>query len=171
MKVRSLFHLTIALLCLQSALAQSPSPSPSPSNSSAIQSSPVAPDAAELTQLLKDFLDGASKNVPAVHERFWADDLIYTSSSGKRMGKADILRDVKSETTANTDSEQTIFSAENIRIQQYDTTAIVAFRLVGTTVTKEGKTEKSYYLNTGTFLKRDNRWQVIAWQATKMPSE
>ena len=34
------------------------------------------PDSAELTKLLNDFLAGASRNDPAVHERFWADDLI-----------------------------------------------------------------------------------------------
>src|SRR5437660_1398367 len=45
---------------------------------------PPAPDAAELTQLLKQFLAGAGRNDVAVHERFWADELIYTSSSGKR---------------------------------------------------------------------------------------
>ena len=167
MNKRSLLTLTIAILCFDSALAQSPSPSPSPNNANAIRSPSAAPDAAELTQLLKDFLAGASKNDPAVHERFWAENLIYTSSSGKRMGKADILRDVKNENSTNTDPEQTTFTAEDIRIQQYDTTAIVAFRLVGTTV-KDNKTEKTYYLNTGTFLKRDNLWQVVAWQATKM---
>lgn len=166
MNFRFILILTIALLCSGNALAQSPSPSSTPNNSSAIQSPSAAPDAAELTQLLKDFLDGASKNDPAVHERFWADDLIYTSSSGKRMGKADILRDVKNDNTTDTESEPTTFTAENIRIQQYDTTAIVAFRLVGTTI-KGNKAEKNYYLNTGTFLKRDNRWQVVAWQATK----
>src|SRR6202162_2433829 len=51
------------------------------------------PDAAELTKLLKDFLAGASRNDAAMHDRFWADDLIYTSSAGRRMGKGDIMRD------------------------------------------------------------------------------
>jgi hypothetical protein len=35
----------------------------------------TAPDAAELTKLLNDFLAGASRNDAAVHERFWADAL------------------------------------------------------------------------------------------------
>src|SRR5437588_8371668 len=58
---------------------------------------PPAPDAAELTGLLKEFLAGAGRNDVAMHERFWADELIYTSSSGQRIGKADILRDVRAE--------------------------------------------------------------------------
>src|ERR1700688_2856932 len=56
----------------------------------------TAPDGVELTELLKDFLAGASRNDAAMHDRFWADDLIYTSSAGRRMGKADIMRDVSS---------------------------------------------------------------------------
>ena len=44
---------------------------------------PTAPDAAELTKLLNDFLAGASRNDIAMHDRFWADDLIYTRSAGR----------------------------------------------------------------------------------------
>ena len=132
----------------------------------------TAPDAADLTKLLNDFLAGASKNDIAMHDRFWADELVYTSALGRRKSKADIMRELKAETTATPkpDEGTAVYTAEDIRIQQYGTTAIVAFRLVGTTV-KDDKTAKAYYLNTGTFLKRDNKWQVVAWQATKQPSE
>ena len=47
-----------------------------------------AKDAAELTRLLNVFLAGAGRNDAAVHDRFWADDLIYTRSAGSRIGKA-----------------------------------------------------------------------------------
>ena len=59
-------------------------------------SAQTAPDSAELTRLVKDFLDGASRNDAAMHDRFWAEDLIYTGSSGRRIGKADIMRDQRS---------------------------------------------------------------------------
>ncbi len=127
-----------------------------------------APDAPELTKLLQDFLAGAGRNDAAMHERFWADDLIYTASAGRRIGKADILREVRGEGPPKPGDETTVFSAEDIRIQQYGDTAIVAFRLVGTT-DKAGKKTVNNYLNTGTFLKRDGKWQAVAWQATKMP--
>ena len=55
----------------------------------------TAPDATELTKLLKDFLAGAGRNDAIYHERFWADDLIYTASAGRRIGKADIMREVR----------------------------------------------------------------------------
>jgi|SRR5215831_2670019 len=130
----------------------------------------TAPDADELTKLLKDFLAGASRNDAAVHERFWADDLIYTASAGRRIGKADIMRELHEEKSPKSTDENTIYTAEDIRIQQYGDTAIVAFRLVGTT-DKGGKKETKNYFNTGTFLKRNGKWQAVSWQATVIPEK
>ena len=45
---------------------------------------------AELEQLLDEFLQGASVNDAEMHDRFWAEDLIYTSSAGERTTKAGI---------------------------------------------------------------------------------
>jgi ketosteroid isomerase-like protein len=130
----------------------------------------TAPDTAELTKLLQDFLAGASKNDIAMHDRFWADELIYTSALGRRKSKADIMRELKAETAATPKPEEgtTVYTAEDIRIQQYGDTAVVAFRLVGTT-DKAGTKTVANYFNTGTFLKRTGKWQVIAWQATALP--
>jgi hypothetical protein len=157
MKTAALF-----LLILSPVLAFS-EPSASP---------PSAPDAATLTQSVKEFLDGASRNDVAVHERFWADELIYTRAVGQRLGKADILRGMKAEAAAPKKSDEgtSTYGAEDIRILQYGTTAVVAFRLVATTK-KGDKTEVANYFNTGTFVKRDNKWQAVAWQATKIPAE
>lgn len=133
---------------------------------------PPAPDADALTSLLHEFLAGASHNDPAVHERFWADELIYTRAAGKRIGKADILRDVKAEAAAPKTAEQetTDYDSQDVRILQFGDTAVVAFRLVGTTK-KADKTEVANYFNTGTFVKRNGKWQAVAWQATKIPDE
>jgi len=134
--------------------------------------SATAPDAAALKQLLKEFLDGAGRNDVAVHERFWADELIYTRSAGQRLSKADILRGTKAEAAApkKPDEGVTTYSGEDIRVLQYGNTAVVAFRLVATTK-KESTTEVTSYFNTGTFVKRGNKWQAVAWQATKIPTE
>ncbi|HVR71682.1 MAG TPA: nuclear transport factor 2 family protein [Vicinamibacteria bacterium] len=130
----------------------------------------AAPDAADLAALLREFLAGASRNDAAVHERFWAADLIYTSSAGRRMGKADVLAGVRSAPAPSPGGPTTTYAAEDVRIQQYGDTAIVAFRLVGTT-TKDDTTETTRYLNTGTFLRREGRWQAVSWQATRMPAD
>jgi ketosteroid isomerase-like protein len=129
-----------------------------------------APDRAELTKLLKEFLAGASRNDAAIHDRFWAEDLIYTGSSGRRAGKPDIMRDVRSAPAPKPGDPTVTYSAEDIRVQQYGDTAIIAFRLVGATE-KDGKAQVAQYLNTGVFLKRDGKWQVVSWQATKAPGQ
>lgn len=130
----------------------------------------AAPDAGELTKLLNEFLAGASRNDAAVHDRFWAEDVIYTGSAGRRRGKADIMRDVRSAPAPKPGDSTIVFTAEDTRIQQYGGTAIVAFRLVGTTTTN-GVTDVMNYLNSGTFVKRKGEWQVVNWQSTRMPSE
>ncbi|HET7711214.1 MAG TPA: nuclear transport factor 2 family protein [Thermoanaerobaculia bacterium] len=124
-------------------------------------------DAVQLKRLLTKFLDGASRSDAAMHQRFWADDLIYTSSAGKRMGKADILRGL-SQPHRQQEGPSTLYTAEDVRVQLYGTTAIVAFRLVATT-RADARTEVANYLNTGTFVKRRGEWRAVAWQATKIP--
>ncbi len=128
------------------------------------------PEAPVLTKLLNEFLAGAGRNDATIHKRFWADDLIYTTSKGERKDKAAIMKEVRSEAPPKEGDETTVFTAENIRIQQYGQTAIVAFRLVGSTE-KDGKKTINKYLNTGTFLKRNGQWQAVAWQATMVPKK
>jgi hypothetical protein len=123
-----------------------------------------ADDAADLKKLLNDFLAGASRNDAAMHDRFWADDLIYTGSSGRRIGKADIMKDVRSSPPPKPDDPKVVYTAEDVRVQQYGTTAIVAFKLVATS-----ENNVSTYLNSGTFLKRKGVWKVVNWQATWLP--
>ena len=128
----------------------------------------AAPDAPELTKLLNEFLAGASRNDPAAHDRFWADDLIYTRSAGRRVSKADIMHDVRNAPAPKPDDPKTVYTAEDIRVQQYGNTAIVAFRLVATTEAN-GARQIQNLLNSGTFLKRNGKWQVVNWQSTRMP--
>jgi uncharacterized protein YciI len=123
-----------------------------------------SPAAGELTALVNEFLAGVSRNDASVHERFWADDLVYTRAAGERVGKADILRDARSAPPPKPGDATTAYAAEDVRVQQYGDTAVVAFRLVG----KTGANPSESYLNTGTFVKRAGRWQAVAWQATRM---
>jgi ketosteroid isomerase-like protein len=127
-------------------------------------------DVATLKALLNEFLAGATKNDAAVHERFWADDLIYTGSSGRRVGKADILKDVRSAPAPKAGDVVPVYTAEDVRVQLYGSTALVAFRLVSTARTG-GQTDVVHYLNTGTFVRRDARWQAVGWQATRVPKD
>lgn len=131
----------------------------------------VADDAGDLTGMLHEFLAGASEAV--VHDRFWADDLVYTSSRGTRTNKAEIMQGFAA--TGENDSEEPVYvySAEDARIKVYGATAVVAFRLVATPAAAPDSSGPDAavqrYLNTGTFVKRDGRWQAVSWQATKIP--
>ena len=124
---------------------------------------------AELTRLLNEFLAGAGRNDAAIHDRFWADELIYTRGAGQRVGKADIMKGVRSAQPAKAGEPTTVYTSEDVRIQQYGNTAVVAFRLVGTT-SNNGNVSVSKNLNTGTFVKRNGQWRVVAWQATRIPT-
>jgi ketosteroid isomerase-like protein len=129
----------------------------------------TTPAADELTRLLNEFLAGASRNDATIHDRFWADDLIYTGSAGKRRGKTEVMRDVRSAPAPKPGDASAVYTAEEIRVQQYGDTAVVAFRLVATTQ-KDGGSDVANYLNSGTFIKRNGKWQVVNWHSTKVPS-
>ncbi|WP_390593646.1 nuclear transport factor 2 family protein [Simiduia litorea] len=130
-----------------------------------------AQDKAQLTQLLINFLHATDS--AEQHQRFWADDLIYTSSAGSRFGKAEIMAgfapssDTEEGSENEGDTVQT-YAAEDVDIRLFGTTAVVAFKLVGTSAGNEGA-HTTYYFNTGTFVKRAGQWQAVAWQATKIP--
>lgn len=128
-----------------------------------------AKDEAELKRLLGEFLAGAGRNDVAIHDRFWAEDLIYTRSAGSRIGKAELMKGVRSAPAGKTDPPATIYKGEDVRIQQYGDAAVVAFRLVGTTTKMDGTSTVAEFLNTGTFVKRRGEWRAVAWQATAIP--
>lgn len=128
-----------------------------------------APDAAELTKMLNEFLAGAGRNDASVHDSFWADDLIYTRSAGVRINKEELMKGVRSAPAPKPTDPVTVYTAEDIRVQQYGDTAVVAFRLVSTTTRSDGTKTVGNNLNTGTFVKREGRWQAVAWQSTVVP--
>ena len=130
-----------------------------------------ARDAGELTKLLNDFLAGAGKNDAAMHDRFWADDLIYTRSAGVRTNKEELMKGVRSAPAKKDGDPTMVYTAEDVKIQQYGNTAVVAFRLVSTTTKADGTISVGNNLNTGTFVKRKGEWRAVAWQSTIVPPE
>ncbi|REL38552.1 nuclear transport factor 2 family protein [Rhodohalobacter sp. SW132] len=123
----------------------------------------VVNDEQELRELLDNFLQGASENSSEIHERFWDEELIYTGSDGRRVSKGDILSSL--DNGGNQESEpEFIYHSEEVQIQLYGDTAVVAFRLVA-----ESENDSLNYYNTGTFRKSDGEWRAVAWQATRIP--
>lgn len=119
----------------------------------------------QLKLLLNEFLDGAGRNDKAMHERFWADDVTYTSAKGVVRNKAAILRSLDEPRAP--DAPKMTYSAEDVNVHDLGEWAVVNFRLVAKSE-KDGKTETTNYRNTGTFRRRNGQWQAVAWQATKI---
>ena len=102
-----------------------------------------------------------------IFDSFFADDVIYTRSAGVTVNKAEIMKNID---VRAVNEPQASYEADDITVHAYGNMAVVNFRLVQHNE-KDGKKETNYFRNTGTFLKRNGRWQVVAWQATKVPDE
>ena len=115
-------------------------------------------------ELLHDFLTNNAD--PARHDRFWADDLVYTSSVAAVRTKADILKGFAAAPAPEAGAKpeaHPIYSAEDVLVRPYGTTAALTFRLVA----RNPDGQVLSYRNSGTFLFRDGQWRAVTWQATK----
>jgi ketosteroid isomerase-like protein len=120
----------------------------------------------EVTALLREFMKGAGQGDRAAFDKFFADDVIYTRATGVVITKADIMQSLGK--PAPESSGKVTYSAEDITVREYGEAVVVAFRLEGRTESPDGKVELAHYRNTGTFVRRNGRWQAVAWQATKI---
>jgi len=118
-----------------------------------------------LNTLLDEFLAGASVNDRATHEAFWADELIYTSSSGQRFGKATILSGLDASTPDQAPVPR--YSASEVQVRDFGELAVVTFRLLAH---QDGELIDQYF-NTGVFRHADDGWRAVTWHATRIPSE
>jgi ketosteroid isomerase-like protein len=130
----------------------------------AVAQSPVAQ---HLIQMVRDFLAAVPKSDPQVFNNFFADDVIYTRSAGVTVDKSEILRNIG---VRAVNEPQATYECDDFTVHSYGDTAVVNFRLIQHNE-KDGKQETNYFRNTGTFLKRNGKWQVVAWQATRVPAE
>jgi ketosteroid isomerase-like protein len=143
---RSVFFLLLALAPVTGALAEEDSVE------------------RELRALLDTFLAGASRNDAAIHERFWAEDLVYTSATGARRGKAETMAALREPRPADA-PEPPRYHGEDVDVRVFGDFAVITFRLVAG---MPDDTIAQFY-NTGVFARRDGRWQAFTWQATRIP--
>ncbi len=119
----------------------------------------------EIRELLDAFLAGASANDVEMHDRFWAEDLVYTSSAGERFGKSEIMKGL-TEPPSPDDRDQTIYSSEDVDIRLFGDIAVVTFRLVAADLAEDSGGE---FFNTGVLQRRAGQWRAFTWQATRIP--
>ena len=134
-------------------------------NGSFRQASPQSSTARELTAILQKFMIDAAHGTIEGFDSFFADDVLYTRSTGAVVTKAEIMKSLRA--SGPLLEVTTTFTAEDITVHEYGDTAVVAFRLVRHDEHSAGKPPTlTNYRNTGTFLRRNGRWQAISWQAT-----
>jgi ketosteroid isomerase-like protein len=155
-KRRGLRMFAVAALLPMMALAQAQRPAASPQDTATMQ---------QVTQLVRDFLAGVPKNDPKIFQDFFADDVIYTRSAGVTVAKADIMSNIG---VRATNEPQATFEADDFTVHLYGEMAVVNFRLIMHNA-ENGRPTTAYFRNTGTFLKRNGKWQAVAWQATRVP--
>jgi hypothetical protein len=156
----TIFLVLTALLATSHLFAQASRPAPAPPRDAKV----------EVTALLQEFLSKVTS--PAMHQRFWADDVIYVSNAGVVRTKADILKGMKAEEPAAPEGGGAAapaapgggYSAEDVVVRQFGETVVLNFRLAQHTA---GQPDTSFR-NSGVFVQRDGRWQVVSWQATRV---
>jgi ketosteroid isomerase-like protein len=161
MRRRGLRMFAVAALLPMMALAQNNAQANKPAGG------PQDATTQQVTQLVRNFLANVPKNDPKVFQEFFADDVIYTRAVGVTVTKADILKNI--DVRAASDPQAT-YDADDFTVHPYGEMAVVNFRLIAHN-TENGKPTTVYYRNTGTFLKRNGKWQAVAWQATKVPEK
>ena len=162
MKRRGLKLFAVAtLLPMIAAGAVPQSSKPAPSGSAVTMSAEDQATANQVEQLVRDFLANVPKNDPKVFQEFFADDVIYTRSAGVTVNKAEILKNID---VRASNEPQATYDADDITVHPYGTMAVINFRLV-----QHNGAVTNYFRNTGTFVKRNGKWQAVAWQATKVP--
>ncbi len=115
----------------------------------------------QVTQRVRDFLANVPRNDPKIFEDFFADDVIYTRAVGVTVNRVEILKNINVRAASE---PQATYDADDFTVHPYGETAVVNFRLI-----QHDGAQTNYFRNTGTFLKRNGRWQAVAWQATRVP--
>ncbi|MGX5914772.1 nuclear transport factor 2 family protein [Aliidiomarina sp. Khilg15.8] len=121
---------------------------------------------AEVTQTLERFLHGASVNDATIHDHFWADDLTYTSSSGHRFGKADLMQGVREGDQIDEAQVDVWYSAAEVSIKPLGDNVILNFTLVATP-SEGNEAPVQRFFNSGVLIHQDGRWQALNWHATR----
>ena len=120
----------------------------------------------ELIALIQDFLKNVPANQRSTFDRFFADDVIYTRNSGQVVTKKEILADAGNPTVPRANAT---FTGEDFTVHQYGDMAVVNFKLV--MHPNDLNTATRSFRNTGTFVRRNGQWQVVAWQATSIAED
>ena len=104
----------------------------------------------------------AAKDV-ATLEALLADDLVYTHSSARLDTKRSLIEGMTSGKTVYTSVEPSDVKAQDLG------TAVVLTGIARIKVTSGGKAMEFGVRFMDVYAKRNDRWQMVAWQSTRLP--
>ena len=100
-------------------------------------------------------------DVPAL-QRLLADDLIYTHASGWRQTKAEFLASIRSGELLYHS-----FTSDDLNVRGYGNMVLVTGRAAAK-VRAKGQELNVSLLYLEAYVKQDGRWQLVAWQSTRL---
>lgn len=112
------------------------------------------------------YADAVKRQDMSALQSILAEDFIATSSRGELRNKAMELDDLKPNSDYSIDS----FQVDGLRVRVFDNTAIVTGRQI-LVVLYNHQPFTSLFRYTRVYLKRANRWQVVAQQLTALPQQ
>ena len=98
----------------------------------------------------------------AALEEILSDDLTYTHASGAHESKTQFLTHLKSSQV-----KYQSFSPEDMLVRVYGTTGVVTGGAY-VEVLVRGERNSFRLRFTDVYVKKDDRWQMVAWQATRL---
>jgi ketosteroid isomerase-like protein len=126
---------------------------------------PVRSDQETLTELEREWNAAFHRNDVRTVERILADEFIATYSDGSRGDKA---KELKLAAEFNQQIDSSLLDDFTIRI--YGDTAVVWFTL-HLTGPKNGRPTQVTYRYVDVFVMRDDRWQCVSSQSTRVPAQ
>jgi ketosteroid isomerase-like protein len=122
-------------------------------------------DEQEILQTERRRFEAMVKGDLVALERILADDLQYTHSNGVFDTKASFIATLKSG-----ELQYQGVTPEDLRARVYGSTAVVTgVSLMNVRV--RGQQASFRVRFTDVYVKRDDRWQMVAWQAARLPEQ
>ena len=97
-------------------------------------------------------------------DRIISDDAIYTHANGLRQTKFDVIGILGS-----SDMKYESITPYDIRVRIYNDTAIVAGR-ASIHIKARGEKESFEISYLDVYVKQEGRWQMVAWQSSRVPT-
>jgi sugar lactone lactonase YvrE len=116
----------------------------------------------ELTTIMLDMAKASIRGDAAFFDNVLADEVIYTTINGEIKNKAQVLDDYRKH---NITFKSHVF--DEIHVRLYGETALVTNRATAVS-TYRSKPRRSVTRNTRMFIHRDGKWQVVAFQSTRI---